>query len=124
MLDLKKFNQLFGTTYASIEEITNQNLFMAWVALTADSLGLAIIDQTRSLQSVREKEYKMEYQEAAQTHINENVTLEDCNADQLVGIILGEISATPEQVEAAQVVALNDYVVGSLSEWIADVRAA
>lgn len=60
MLDLKKFNQLFGTTYVSIEEITNQNLFMAWVALTADSLGLAIIDQTRSLQSVREKEYKSE----------------------------------------------------------------
>lgn len=42
MFDLQKFNNLLGTNFASIDEITDHQLLAALVALTAASLGVSI----------------------------------------------------------------------------------
>ena len=42
MFDLQKFNDLLGTNFDSIDEITDHQLLAALVALTAASLGVSI----------------------------------------------------------------------------------
>lgn len=42
MFDLQKFNDLLGTNFASIDEITDHQLLAALVTLTAASLGVSI----------------------------------------------------------------------------------
>ncbi len=74
MFDLQKFNDLLGTNFASIDEITDHQLLAALVTLTAARLGAEIyvcnpttgaVDGACTCAKVR-------------FYPDENVTAEDC----------------------------------------------
>ena len=74
MFDLQKFNDLLGTNFASIDEITDHQLLAALVTLTAASLGVSLfvcnpttgaVDGACTCAKVR-------------FYPDENVTAEDC----------------------------------------------